>query len=227
MVSLVRVSRRVKLLSFSIHIFILHLALFTLRSRYFSTIGHTAVFSLRSPQPPLHTALPSSPTPSLSQQSYGRLTPSARRITRLFRPPPTTQPSSAGYHKSSSAFTRRYSQNPSWFLLLLLLICLSPEGPQRTRAIQTPATRAAFRVLSRPSSPRVPMPPMWMVRASQHHIQHNSPTDPAAPSETQPPGTPKILTDPAAGSPTAAMLRLISDLASRTQTSQSSSKTPS
>lgn len=48
-------------------IFISHLPFFTLRSLYFSAIGHPVVFSLRWMAPPLQAALPSNPTPRNSR----------------------------------------------------------------------------------------------------------------------------------------------------------------
>lgn len=77
MISLVRVSRRAKILSLHIHTFILHLALFTLRSLYFFAIGHAPVFSLGSSLPPIQTALPNSPTHTCRCGVYGEFPLSA------------------------------------------------------------------------------------------------------------------------------------------------------
>jgi hypothetical protein len=137
--------------------------------------------------------------------------------------------------------------------------------PSTPVPIQTPANKPASRLLLRPSSPAMPMPPMWMrlkishnshsyivsynchttitrttivTRTSSHttvtqqsyiqlsHNSHtyNSHTYNSHTLNTLPSTTLSTLSiDPAAGSPTAAMLRLISYLTDQTQTSQSSS----
>lgn len=72
-VSLVRVSRRAKLLSLSIHIFILHQALFTLRSLYFFAIGHRLYLALDRRHHPFTLHYQTVLLPSISPHAYGDL----------------------------------------------------------------------------------------------------------------------------------------------------------
>ncbi len=133
-VSLVRVSRRAGSSPFALLIFISHRGIFTLRSRYFFAIGHPLVFSLGCLHHPIQTALPSSPTlrrvPMCLQDSH----PLGYGIQAVSTHRPSNTTRLRSYHTGSSAFTRRYSQNPLSFLLLPLLICLSQRGSRARRA---------------------------------------------------------------------------------------------
>ena len=87
------------------------------------------------------------------------------------------------FHWGSFLFARRYYRNPSLFLLLSLMICLSP-GRRRTHRAQLEPRPipAAYRMLSRSSSPGEPIDPLQgitlcvvMRRASTgRRLDHNT-----------------------------------------------------
>lgn len=128
---------------------------FAVRSRYLFAIG------LR-----VYLALDASTTRS-------RCT-TKQRYSSLARAPglsPALAPLSSGsrrmrhnaeaYQWGCSLFARRYYGNPRLFLLLSLLICLSPGRRRALRARFGPRPLpAAFRVRTRPSSPAEPMDPV-------------------------------------------------------------------
>ncbi len=107
--------------------------------------------------PPFRTALPNSTTRS------PRIAPGLS---------PASAPQSIGsyafapqrpkaFHWGSFLFARRYYRNPRLFLLLSLMICLSP-GRRRTHRAQLEPRPipAAYRMLSRSSSPGEPIDPI-------------------------------------------------------------------
>ena len=129
--------------------------LFRVPSRYFFAIG-----------PALYLALGASATRSrcTTKQRYSYPArargyhPLRRRIpAALSRAPQRV----SAYHWGCSLFARRYYGNPCLFLLLPLMICLSP-GRTRARCARfgTRPLPAAFRVHARPSSPGEPIGPV-------------------------------------------------------------------
>ena len=203
-----------------IHIFVLHLLLFTLRSLYLCAIGHPAVFSLGSPSPPLHTALPTSATQHTHGHAYGHLPlcvaashslrPRHAHTTRLRQLPPGL----VCFHSPLLAESSLVSSPP-------LNDMLKSRGLSCSQStFGTPPPLVLSHVLPRPGCQCLPCG--W----SQNKTPAATPHHAASHHSTKPHKT-KQLPDPAAGSPTAAMLRLISYLAHRTQTSQSSSGMPS
>lgn len=107
------------------------------------------------------------------------------------------------FHWGSFLFARRYYRNPRLFLLLSLMICLSP-GRRRTHRAQLEPRPipAAYRMLSRSSSPGEPIDPIQGItlcvvtrRASTGRlIAHNTHPTAASPSvlcEKSPQGSQK------------------------------------
>ena len=139
------------------------------------------------------------------------------------------------YHTGSSAFARRYSQNPLSFLLLPLLICLSQRGSRAHRAHSD--TGQARTSVSPPSflagNANQSHEQGILIQTNSHARTHAAARSPCThtcthtsadrPRAHGSPPTTHHNTDPAAGSPTAAMLRLISYLTHRTHASQLSS----
>lgn len=126
-VSLVRVSIRgghVRLLLLYFHSSRAKCPLFTFRSRYFFSIGLSPYLAFGAHATTSHCT---------TKQHYSSRLGSSGAITRLgtafhqFLPFPMQR--LPAYHPSSSLFGRPYYGNPCLFLLLPLVICLSPGCP--------------------------------------------------------------------------------------------------
>jgi hypothetical protein len=147
-------------------------SLFTLPSRYFFAIGLPPVFSLRRfyRRFALHYQAALLYTHIISLVYVPGLSPAAALHSSRSTPPKiSSSQRPRAYHQGSSVVARRYSRNPRLFLLLSLLICLSPERLRTHRALfeQRPPSTAS-RILSRSSSPGEPIDP---VQGIIHHLQ--------------------------------------------------------
>lgn len=194
--------------------------------------------------PPLRTALPSSTTPSPARS--GALTRSGPAFHQVFS---AALQRPRAYHQGSFLFSRPYSGNPRSFLFLSLLICLSPGHPPALRASSGCAPAARFSHSLRPSSPPEPSDPIqecvaplllfasaacFPYRAGHCHASPPRCTLPTRVCATAPllarlarHHHPQCRNDPAAGSPTATLLRLTSYLVRAIRDSRPSSPRPS
>lgn len=177
----------------------------------------------------IHTALPNSPTPQNRTRRLQVLPLSVASSQRSRqRALIHNSHSPRDYHLGSSPFTRRYSENPRLFLLLPLMICLSPGGPPSQRdpfrhqtirpPLVLPHVLPRYRCLCLPCGLSTSVLPVICFPHPDTTIPYT--TLQLLPHISRP-------TDPAAGSPTAAMLRLISYLVQATHASRHSSHIPS
>lgn len=158
-VSLVRVSIRVRVLGLRPCIFTFHL----LDGAFSQFPRGTCSLSASPP----YLALDAATTRSrcTTKQRYSSPAPRSGALTRFgpaFHQVMCSAPQRPrAFHWGFFLFARRYYRNPCLFLLLSLMICLSP-GRRRTHRAQLEPRPipVAYRMLSRSSSPGEPIDPI-------------------------------------------------------------------